>query len=108
MNDQNWDFRLEATVKYADGRVEGPIILPEPDLAGERRQRYQQLAGFVGLYNARGNSEEASPLDIERKLLLPEAIGGGLLRQRPNAESVSFKCVFHRGIRREELQSEAP
>ncbi|HEV3418036.1 MAG TPA: hypothetical protein VG056_14515, partial [Pirellulales bacterium] len=48
MNDQNWDFHLEATVKYADGHSEGPILLPEPDLwLGERRQRYQQLAGFV-------------------------------------------------------------
>jgi hypothetical protein len=109
MNDQNWDFRLEATVKYGDGRVGAPMILPDPDLwSGERRQRYQQLAGFMGNYIARASAPEASALDGERKLLLPEAIGGGLLRRDSKAESVSLRCVFHRGISREELRSENP
>lgn len=109
MNDQNWDFRLEAAMKYGDGRVGAPMILPDPDLwSGERRQRYQQLAGFMGNYIARASAPEASALDGERKLLLPEAIGGGLLRRDPKAESVSLKCVFHRGISREELRSENP
>jgi hypothetical protein len=109
MNDQNWDFRLEATVRYGDGHVGAPMILPDPDLwSGERRQRYQQLAGFMGNYIARATAPEASALDGERKLLLPEAIGGGFLRSNPKAESVSLKCVFHRGISREELRSENP
>jgi hypothetical protein len=109
MNDQNWDFQLEATVKFADGHVEGPMVFPDPNLwSGERRQRYQQLAGFMGNYIARASAPEASALDGERKLLLPEAIGGGLLRQNPNAETASLKCIFHRGISREELRSENP
>lgn len=108
MNDQNWDFHLEATIKYADGRTES-VSLPPPELgAGERRQRYQQLAGFVGNYIARGGSEEATPLDTERKLLLPEAIGAGLIQQHPGAESVALKCIYHRGISPRELQSDDP
>src|SRR5262249_9741485 len=47
MNDQNWDFHLEATVKYADGRKDETVILPPAELgSGERKQRFQQLAAF--------------------------------------------------------------
>jgi len=34
---------------------------------------------------------------------LPGAIGAGLLRQHPGANSVALKCIFHRAIRRDEL-----
>lgn len=109
MNDQNWDFHLEATVTYADRHKEGPIQIPDLDLGpGERRQRYQQLAAFVANYIARAGAPEASALDGERKLLLPEAIGAAFLKTSPNAVSVSLKCIYHRGISREELRSENP
>jgi hypothetical protein len=109
MNDQNWDFRLEATVRYADGHSDATIVLPEPDLSpNERRQRYQQLAGLVAQNIARATSPDAREIDVERKSLLPQAIGGGLLRQHPDAKSVSLRCIFHRGISREELRSENP
>jgi hypothetical protein len=106
MNDQNWDFRLEATVHYADGHADDPILLPEPNLSPERRQRYQQLAGLVAQNIARAASPDAREIDAERKSLLPQSIGGALLQQHPGAETVGVKCIFHRGISREELRSE--
>ncbi len=108
MNDQNWDFHLEATVHYADGHADDPLVLPEPKLAPERRQRYQQLAGLVAQNIARAASPDAREIDAERKSLLPQSIGGALLQQHPGAESVGIKCIFHRGISRDELRSENP
>jgi hypothetical protein len=109
MNDQNWDFRLEATVNYADGHSDSPVLLPEANLwPRERRERYQELAGLVAQNIARAAGPDAREIDVERKSLLPKSIGGSLLRQHPGAESVSLKCIFHRGISREELRSENP
>ncbi len=108
MNDQDWDFRLEATVHYADGHADDPILLPEPNLSLERRQRYQQLAGLVAQNIARATSPDAREIDVERKSILPQSIGGALLEQHPGAESVGLKCIYHRGISREELRSENP
>jgi hypothetical protein len=109
MNDQNWDFRLEATVRYADGHSDPTIVLPEPDLSlNERRQRYQQLAWVVAQSIARATNADAREIDVARKSLLPQSIGGALLQRHPGAESVALKCIYHRGISPEEMRSENP
>jgi hypothetical protein len=104
MNDSqlDWDHRLEATVRYADGHTDKPIVLPEPGIwPSERRQRYQRLAWYVAMFALRAADEDAKEIDTQRKMELPKAIGGGLLRQHPDAESVSLRCIYHLAIIRE-------
>jgi hypothetical protein len=108
MNDQNWDFRLEATVRYPDGHADEPIVLPEPSLSPERRQRYQQLGWVVAQSIARAGNPDAREIDVARKSLLPQSIGGALFQQHPDAESVALKCIYHRGISPEDMRSENP
>jgi hypothetical protein len=106
MNDENWDSHIEATINFADGHTERPVVIPDPSLGpGERRQRYQFLADFMAQQLARSETDQADP---ELKLLVPESIGAGLISSHPGAETVSFKCVFHQGISREALQSSDP
>lgn len=105
MNDQplDWDHRLEATVKYADGHADPPIVLPDPTIwPSERQQRYQRLAWHIAMFAALASDEDsdAAELNAQRKMELPKSIGGGLLKQHPGATSVSLRCIYHAGINR--------
>jgi hypothetical protein len=109
MNDLplDWDHRLVATVKYANGRADPPIVIPEPTTwPSERVQRDQQLARTVAVYATRASAGEAEEVDTRRKSQILEAIGGGLIRQHPGATSVALRCVYHQGISLTELDSE--
>jgi hypothetical protein len=111
MNDLplDWDHRLEATVKYANGRADPPIVIPEPSTwPSERVQREQQLARTVAVYAARATATEAEEIDTQRKTQLLEGIGGQLIRQHHDATSVSLRCVYHQGISLTELDSDDP
>ncbi len=112
MNDQPLDYQfvVEATVNYSDGRSSQPMTMPWPELGpGERQQRYKQLAWSVAHYVARaGEDAMPSPIDTDRKSTLSGAIGAGILRGKPDAESVAVRCLNHRLQTREEARSQDP
>lgn len=106
MNDMplDWDHHLDGTIHYPDGKQE-TLTLPEPSMwPSERRDRYAKLAWFVDYFVTRVTAADP-PLEVDviRKNLLPGAIGAGLIRQHPDASSVALKCVYHRGISRNEM-----
>ncbi len=101
----DWDHQVTASVHYAAGKTEKLSIPPLDMGPGDRRERYQRLAWYVGWYVDRANAEQATDLEAQRKLSLPASIGGGLLLQKAadGAKSVEIGCVFHQGLSRELL-----
>lgn len=114
MNEQpqglDWDHRVIAKINYADGKTE-KLTIPAADMwPGDRRERHQRLAWYVGWYVDRATADNATTLDADRKLRVPASIGAGLIRQRQTegATSVDIGCDFHNGILREALRSQNP
>ena len=108
MNDLplDYDHRLEAAIHYPDGRPDELVTLPPAGVwPSERRQRYQQIAWHVNRFKILAEGQGATEDNEQRKVLISGAIGAGLLRQHPEATSVAVKCIFHRGIRRDQLAS---
>ncbi len=87
--DVDVDFRLEASLKMADGS-ENQVILPDPALGGARYRRYQHLAWQVAsqAINAERSGDEGP------ESILPKAIGTSLLQQY-GAKDMRFRCRGH-------------
>jgi hypothetical protein len=100
----DWDYHLEATRNYADGRQE-TLELPEGVWPSDRRHRLQQMPKFMAMTSKWQDGPDLDEFQNNNRHLVGGSIGAALLRQDPDAKSVTLRWYFHRGLTGQEVRA---
>jgi hypothetical protein len=95
----DWPYHLEATLNYSDGRPPEVVEVPGDGVwPADRRERLQRLPKCLATLSQWQDGPTIGEPTNDTRHAVGGSIGAGLLREHPDASSVTLRWYYHRGV----------